>query len=286
MLKTALRYCALALALFAMGPLAWMLVGTLRAEGGGPGATPLLSLTPVPGLVRGFAAVVLCCAFGLLVRRFVTPRWAYFCTGLALAWAAYGTGSLVEVLRASPSERTLWMLAVEALVLGAPVVVFAWLVQPHSDAMPPPADRKLSYRDKQPVSVGTIAFVVALVAASLGAWLIAQNTLKGQTIAAAVVGGLLAALAGHLLVPPAPPWVYLAGVVAVAIGAPVVAGLIEQSGTDLLRAAYANRVFAPARVLPLDWLAGGLIGVPLGWAWAASFVEKKPEPGAPAPAIT
>ncbi len=279
MTKGFIRWGLMLAAVFAVGPVAYMLVGTLSGADGGRGHTTLVSQTPAMGLLRGLLAVLLCCGFGLLVRRLVTPRWAYFCAGLALAWAAYGTGTLTEVLRAEPGDKTLWMLAVEALVLGLPVAAFAWLALPHSPLAKPPAwsnRAKPGLGDPQPVVVGTVAFLIAIAGAVVGAWLMAQHLMKGQTIAAAMVGGLIGAMAGHIAAPTAPPWAFVAGIVAVAVAGPAVATFVEKSGPDLLQASFTASVIPPLRVLPLDWLAGGLIGVPLGLAFAAGFVDKKP----------
>lgn len=276
MAKAVVRWSLFFAALLVVGPIAYALVGTLRAPDGGPGVTPILSTSPIIGLLRGVVAVGMCCGFGYLVCRWVSPRWAYFCAGVAMIWAAAGTGTLVDVLRAAPSDRTLWMLGLEGLVLGLPVVAFSWYILPHSPHAPaPPGGSRLSHRDPQPVVVGTVAFVFAIAGGAVSAWLIGQNLLKGQTIAAAVVGGLVGAMAGHLAAPSAPPWAFIAGIVALAVAGPVVAGLVERSGQELLRATFTARVLPPVRLLPLDWLAGGLVGVPIGLAWAGAFVDKK-----------
>lgn len=276
MAKAAARWVLFVGAVFAVGPLAFLLVGTLHAPDGSRGSTPIISQDPFMGMARAVLAVALCCGYGLLVRRLVSARWAYLCAGLALAWAAYGTGTLPDVLRAAPSDQTLWLLALEGLILGLPVIGFAWLVMPHSHHAPVPEGRhKLGLRDPQPVVTGTLAFVIAIVGACVGVWLIAQNLLKGQTIAAAAVGALIAAMAGHLAAPSAPPWAFVAGVVTVAFSAPVVAIMIERSALDILQGTHTMRVLIPLRPMQLDWMAGALIGTPIGLAWAGSFVDPK-----------
>jgi hypothetical protein len=34
-------------------------------------------------------------------------------------------------------------------------------------------------------------------------------------------------------------------------------------------------MFTLSWIAPLDWIAGGLIGVPLGVSWAASLIDKR-----------
>ncbi len=276
--KPSVRWSLFFIALLAVGPALWLLVGPLHASDGGPGRTPLLSQSPLIGGLRGFAAVIIACGLGLLIKRFVTPRWALFCTGLALVWTAFGTGTLTEILRAQPSERTLWMLGLEGLLFGIPVALLGRLVMPcvpHAIPRHTPRDRRPGFGEPTPLVAGTIAFIVALIGGAVAAWLIAQNVYKGQTVFAAIAGGLLGAMAGHLAAPSAPAWTFIAAIAALAATSPIAAALTEKGGISLLQAAYNATIFPPARILPLDWLAGGLIGVPLGLAWAAGFLPKK-----------
>ena len=47
------------------------------------------------------------------------------------------------------------------------------------------------------------------------------------------------------------------------------------SGAEIQRDVYELTVVPLARPLPMHWMAGGLIGVPIGMAWASQMLEKR-----------
>jgi hypothetical protein len=57
----------------------------------------------------------------------------------------------------------------------------------------------------------------------------------------------------------------------------VLAPLTGWFSGDAVAAARMGTLFPLATVTPLHWAAGGLFGVPMGVAWAASMMEKKSE---------
>jgi hypothetical protein len=119
------------------------------------------------------------------------------------------------------------------------------------------------------------ALIAAVIGAALGAYLIAAEALKGQTVFAAIGGGVLAAAFGRLASQSVSPVLFLIGVVIVATLGPVTATLAHPPGLGLVQAAIEGSLFRLARPLPFDWLAGGFIGVPLGLWWAGSMIEKQ-----------
>lgn len=264
-------------ALFIVGPLAWLLTGTLHGPDGGHTTSPLLSNSPVAGLLRALVGLGLAAAVGWVVARRVTVGWGLFCTGMVLAWAAWGTGTVDGVLRVSPEKSTLWSLAVEGLVLAIPAVAIGWwITRSHTDHESSAfADRY--DRPVNPVALNGGAVVVSLLGGLLGAWLVAQNTLKGQTVLAAAVGaafaGMAASSAGSFSLSRPHPAALVAGIVLLAVAGPALGAMLGPNGTSLVMAANGGSLFAPARVMPLDWIAGAFLGVPVGLSLLGSLVE-------------
>jgi hypothetical protein len=55
-----------------------------------------------------------------------------------------------------------------------------------------------------------------------------------------------------------------------------ISGAIAQSST-IVADMYAGNLMPLAAPLPLDWVAGFFVGVPMGLGWAASMIEKRLE---------
>ena len=54
-----------------------------------------------------------------------------------------------------------------------------------------------------------------------------------------------------------------------------VASLAFHGSAGVLRAAYSGNYFGLASPLALDWVAGALLGLPLGLSWSGSMIEKR-----------
>ena len=119
-----------------------------------------------------------------------------------------------------------------------------------------------------------MACAIGLAAGALAAWLVAVTPLKGQDVMAAVAAGAAAAAAARLAdirVPLAPVAVPLA---VLAVLGPV-AGLVLSGSGDVVAASYQGALAPIAQITPLDWIAGALLGIPLGAGWAGSMIEKR-----------
>lgn len=111
-------------------------------------------------------------------------------------------------------------------------------------------------------------------------WLIAQSPMKGQVVMAVVIGSMLVGLTGRLLSPHMQPVILFASPIAFGgIGHMVAAVMVKQPldaayvGQSLPRLAYA---------MPLDYVAGSLMGVAMGLGWARSFLHHEQREGAAA----
>jgi len=274
-------------ALIAIGPLAGALTGVLRGADGGPDATALVCGTPLLGLVLTLAGVVIALVWGAAAAGILDDRTGHYAAGFALAWVAWRTGELDEIVRWLDSagfSTTSMMVrfAVETLVFGL-VVGFGSAVITVVGAEPESSEGTLGARLRGELvgSVGTPqtwgAIVIGALAALVAAFVIARSSAKGQTLMGGVCAGLAASASAKLAASAAqrdiPNTAAIWSVVLAGVAAPIIAVVMHGSG--LASAVIGAREFAPARVMPLDWLAGAVLGVPIGARWVQASIERR-----------
>lgn len=275
MLQQLLRWVLPLAGLMVVGPLAGMCTAGLRLWDGSDRATLLVSTSPVSGVVLGVVAIALATAVGVVAARLINASYGFFTAGLALAWAAWGTGDIDAIVRSYQSGAPLWRLAVEGAIVGACGVGACWLIL---RAAKKPATPAVVEFDEHVWATRGKGFAACLAAAAVAAWLFAPESLKGQTFAAAAVAGMAGALAMKMAARTATPMVVFAVVAVMACGGPVAAAVYYGSGANIVRPIYAGAPGAMlplVRILPLDWLAGALVGVPIGLSWGAAMTEGK-----------
>jgi hypothetical protein len=114
-----------------------------------------------------------------------------------------------------------------------------------------------------------------ILAGGAGAFLVAASPLKGQAIGAAIIGAVCVGIAGRLVEVRAPLPTLMVPVAVLSALGPLVGALLAGGGEAGLATVYRGAIFPISQIVPMDWLAGGFVGVPLGVAWAASMVEKR-----------
>ena len=122
-----------------------------------------------------------------------------------------------------------------------------------------------------------IVIPISLFAAAVAAWFIGVSPLKGQAVFAAIAAGVLGAAAGRLAdVRVALPMLVIP-IAALAVVGPFASSVPGVTGGPpaVVATAYRGTLFPLANISALDWIAGGLLGIPLGVAWAGSMIEKK-----------
>ncbi len=280
--------CAL-FALFVLGPIAGSLMGGLHGLDGRSAVTPLTSSSMAMGMLKAVAVLAIAAAAGLLGSRLFHARDGLTFAGLVVAWAAYRTGAPDELIRHTQAPSLLWRLSAEGLILGLlGVVLCVFVVSAHrhqgSEAQ---SNRGRAERDGESMSamltsIGAAAGAGAIVGGVV-AWLIAVETLKLQTIAATACAGIAAGSAAQLVISAMPGAAasyrrtLVAGACSMAILATVgpVSALAANGSTGVLRAVYTGNYFGLAAPLALDWVAGALLGLPLGLSWSGSMIEKR-----------
>ncbi len=281
--RSSWRHILTAFSLLAIGPLAGAIAGDIRLPGGSPGATSLSSESPVHGGIMLVIALVLVGATGTLGARLFGSRHGTLCAGLVAAWIAWNQGTTEGVLINARSGAPLPALAVEGMVVG----IFLLLTASAIFRAAPRFKRSASpgqFRNL-PMTLGAVA--VGAGAGLLGVHLFGVESLKGQSVFAVFVGAVLAGAAARLVISDAdesaPRDAAFAGFGSIALlcAAGPIAALVVH-GEGVAAAAFAGRLVRIANPSAADWLAGGLLGVPIGVWWASAMMP----PSSPHPAPT
>ena len=237
------------------------------------GPTLLQSQSPIAAckwLVYGFAAATI---VGAVVGRLTNAVMGLFVIGFGLGMLALRFGSIQDLAFA---EGSLLLLAVETVlwagaVLGSTLVVF-WIAGPLGDFVADEEDEPASSR----WSLGGAAAGIVMLPV---VWLMARSELRGQTLAATILGGLVAGMLARLLSPHTQPrLIFATACLAGAVGHVIGAVVIQVSTAEGMAAAYVTSTLpAVSLPLPIDYAVGSLIGVAMGLGWAASFVHHEEE---------
>lgn len=261
------RWAALGLMAMPVGYLAERLTSLVPAPDGGPDATMLVNASLPLGVACTLGAVALAALTGIAIAGAVGARTGLFGAGIVLGWASAGSATVTGLIRTAQSGDPLRMLALESAILALAVAGVAWLIVKLG---------KKDHLDEQDAVLSAqsaIGLVCALVLGAAGAWLVAREGLKGQTIAAGVAAGMAGSVVARVVAMRSHVAAIVLGLCLIGVVAPLAAMWTAQGG--LLEASYANTLFRPALLSPLDWCAGALAGLPIGASWAASMLEKR-----------
>jgi hypothetical protein len=239
---------------------------------GVPGPTFRMAEAPVPAIVATVGAFLASLVVACVVGRLINAVVGMFTLGCGVGFLALRSGAIEDLafgggsLSASAIESFVWAIA----VLVSSLVVFR-VSGPLPDAVvidEPSIDGPVG-------SKGLLAQVAgALIIPAL--LFVAASTTKGQAVGAAVVGGMLAGLAGRLLAPKTPPiLLYWTPVLFGAIGQ-LVAATVLSKGLPIDEQLIGRTLSRLAFPMPVDLAAGALVGVSLGIGWAKSFIKTEP----------
>ncbi|TVQ81277.1 MAG: hypothetical protein EA380_02170 [Phycisphaeraceae bacterium] len=278
MQKAILRWILIGIAVLLVGPVVGWFFRLIPSIDGGSGVTPLVSLSAPAGIGFGVAGLLLAGAIGFLAARLVGYRDGLVCMGLAFAWACWSTGSVTDLVRVTGSVPV-FRLAAEGAILGLVAaglaVLIVRLARDHDEPMAGDAP------------LASVSSLVAIATAALGAlvagWVVARSELVGQTLWAAIAGGVLGGVLARVAQPNC-------SAAATTIGVPIVAavgilvGEALTTGGNLAQAIYAGATTPLMRIMPIDWIAGMLLGLPIGISWGGSLVERHVHEGPGKPA--
>lgn len=251
------------LAFAAFGPIAGLFVGALRGIDGGTQATLVIGQSPIAGLLAGIAAFGVAAIAGGIGSKAAGLNVGLACAGLTLSWAAWLSGRLDELVlvsRVSPMPG----LILEGLYVMLMLAGVLFIVRRYSTSDPDPET------ESGPSAIA-ISLTVGLVMSVVAAWLLAVEPLKGQTIGAAFVAGLVGAASARLVFLRLPGWTAAVIPALLAILGPLATHAIAG---DVVADVIDRSLFRLGWLLPLDWAAGALVGIPIGLAWTDNVVQQ------------
>ncbi len=244
-------------------------VTPLLGDRGVPGPLASDSLRPflaITVLLICFAAMV---AIGAVVGRLVNALVGLFVVGAGLGVLSMRTGTVEDlvfgtsVMRLMPLETAVWAL----LLALASILIFRF-----SGRLP---DFPVTHEVELDATFGRAArksWFAGILAPILASFLVV-SAMKGQSIGAAAVASLLVGVVGRVLAPHTQPVVLVAApLLAAAVGQAFFVFNGLNAPADLF---VSNKLPSLLFVMPLDWAVGSLVGVPMGFAWARSFVRQE-----------
>ncbi|CAG0998022.1 hypothetical protein PHYC_02688 [Phycisphaerales bacterium] len=284
MLRSTLRWTLILACLFALGPAVYSLLLRVHDAEGGRAVTLLINADASRAAVGGLCAFVVAGAVGLVGARFFSIGTGFLCSGIVLAWARWGLGTLDDLARISGHPMHTATRAIEnaaavaiTLLLACVMVVISARRQPKgSPGAPGEGLLGVAVLGDGPRAAALGGgFAIGLVAAGAVAWLMGSSDLRGQALMAALLGALVCGAVGQLvassmrcsLTPVVPVLVLLV----LGIAGPLLAQMTH--GSRLVDLIYQNEVFGLARPVSLDWAAGALLGGPIGLGWAGAMLD-------------
>lgn len=259
MARSILKWALYLAALFALGPAVATLTGALRDATGGHAATLLSSTSLGAGLLAGFVALATAAVIGVAGSKTINVGTGCTLAGIVLAWAGWRLGSLEDLARLPDSSAPLLTIAIEnGLVTLAAAAIAFLCVKTGSGIWSASEGNALASkpeRDDLPnlptLATGSLG---AIVASILAVYFMANNGFKGQTLAAATLGGVASAVFAQLavagkrsLITPVIPSIAVA---LVALVGPIIALAMHGSKIDAL--VYAGKVLPLARPVSLE----------------------------------
>ncbi len=269
MKSSALRYSVLGggtiVAILAMVPV----IPFLTSTRGVAGPTMTDAVHPLTAAVALAVGIALCCAVACVVGRLINAAVGLCVLGFGVAVVSMRSGTILD---AAFDGDTLLPIALETLGWGVAMVAMAALVFRVSGPLVdfPPKEPKGSFLHEifnADAARGLLSGVAALVAM----WLIARTEMKGQAVGAAICAGVAVAFAGRRLQGASQPILLFAAPV-LAIGlAQLVTALTLRA--PLVQAVVGRSLPGWSMAMPLDVVAGALIGIPIGLGWTRSTTD-------------
>lgn len=267
MIDAVRRNTALVLGVAICGMIFTLASPAMRMSTGAPGPSILQAESPAVAILAVLGCMVMAVVIACVVGKVVNTAVGLFVLGAGVFILANRGGSLTHLVSANGSmnvvviEVVLWAL----LVLVATLAVFR-VAGPLTDVEPDEFNRRPHWLLSKSAAISAGAGVLVLPVV----WAIAQTPMKGQALAAVILGAMAAGLAGRLFSPHVQPKLLFASVCVFGAIGHLVAGILEPNVHSALVARTVSAFQIP---MPVDYAAGSLLGVAMGLGWAKSFLH-------------
>ena len=248
----------------------------MTASGGAHGPTILSADRPGVAAAAVLACLALTAALACVVGRVVNAAVGLFVLGAGVFVLDDRLAGVRELAFAHANRSALFLVALETgllalIAMGLVMIVFRVTGGFH-DVEPDVEGHRPHWLTSEAAlrSAACGALVIPTV------WLMAQTPMKGQAIAAVLIGSVLAGLVGRLIAPHVQPILVFVSPMVFGALAHVTAAVLTRMPLDEAYASGSLSVLA--RAMPLDYLAGSLLGVSFGLGWAKSFLQHEDVP--------
>ena len=266
----AARYLSLVGGMIAAGLIMSLAVGPMLGDRGVPGPTVALAARPAVAIPILLGTLVATLFIATLVGKAINAVVGLFVLGVGMAVLTMQCGTIADVVFMGSGQVG---LAVETAVWAGVVLILAAVVFFFSGPLPDVPVENLNDALK-PSAIFSPAALKSVCAGLLVlpvVWLLMINDLKGQAVAATTVGSILVGMGGRLLSPRTQPiLLFAAPVLAGALGHAIAVAMMNGTPEEMF---VANTLPRIGRPMPLDYVAGALMGVAIGLGWSRSFVE-------------
>ena len=239
----------------------------LYSEVGMYGPTVFQATHPAEAVAAMLAATVVASIICVTIAKQISGLAGLIVVGAALGWAGLGLSPMRDVL----FHGSAGLVAADGFAWAIVVLGLAWRTLsrcgPCDDVHP-----ETGHDPTDPLtSPEALKMLVAGLASLPVVWLVAQSDFRGQTLAATILGGVAAGLVGRLWSPNVQPVLLPLGVMLSGTMACWVAAAMLPEAVD--RAYATGDVSNLVLPTPVDWAAGALCGVALGFAWGKGFLR-------------
>jgi hypothetical protein len=231
------------------------------------GPTALQATHPAAAVVAILAATVVAGIICMTIAKMISGLTGLVVLGAALGWAGLALSPMRDVLYHGSAS----LVAADGFAWAVVVLALSWITLtqcgPCRDVQP-----EHGHDPTDPLSSPeAIKMLIAGLAALPVVWLVAQSDFRGQTLAATVLGGIAAGLVGRLWSPNVQPVLLPVGVMLSGTLACWIAAMLLPDAVD--RAYTTGDVPNLLLPTPVDWAAGALCGVGIGFHWATGFLQ-------------
>jgi hypothetical protein len=294
-IRNALHWAAGLASTLVVGPLAAFLLSRVVDERGDHVVSLLGSDKPLLAIAGVLVLLLAALVMGRVGRALGGVSLGLLCAGLVLGWGAFSLGNIEQAVRATQQGAFFPLLAAEGLVLtllcaGIVLHIAAPGMQREGSARTsgtgvtssggPWTKRVLPlFIDIRRGSSAAVLLQCVVVSAVVGgavAALCATHVGRGQSVFAGFCGALLAGVAAQITASAAQarisPAVPALGLALAALAGPIFA--IAMHGNTLVPDTLSGGLVWIARLLPLDWAVGAVLGAHVGMGWAGASIAQ------------
>ncbi|MCH2149533.1 MAG: hypothetical protein MK095_08885 [Phycisphaerales bacterium] len=241
------------------------------------GPTLLQSQSLGPAIIAMLAALAAGTFVACIVSRVLTadskPSPPGTATGLLILGIGLGWMALqLESVQTVVISGSLGWLAAEGVGWGILLLIMSVVVLRFGGPFVTPMLDDDGQEDDWAMSTPALKMAASGACVLPVVWLIAQSPMKGQVIAATIIGSIAAGFVGRMIAPTVQPVLLFASVCVFGALGQWVAGMwLPEDPNVMVAAGTLPHIVLP---LPIDYAAGALIGIPIGLSWSNGFLEK------------